>query len=63
MKQALMASARRLPDVNMFEQGHGKLDLIRAYQTSHVWTFCQVNVTGTQTEIKLIKVKFLSGTS
>ncbi|KAK3086362.1 hypothetical protein FSP39_017399 [Pinctada imbricata] len=33
MKQALMASARRLPDVNMFEQGHGKLDLIRAYQT------------------------------
>lgn len=33
MKQALMASARRLPEVNMFEQGHGKLDLIRAYQT------------------------------
>ncbi|XP_069113191.1 membrane-bound transcription factor site-1 protease-like [Argopecten irradians] len=33
MKQALMASARRLPDVNMFEQGHGKLDLIKAYQT------------------------------
>jgi len=35
MKQALMVSARRLPDtgVNMFEQGHGKLDLIRAYQT------------------------------
>lgn len=35
MKQALMASARRLPDanVNMFEQGHGKLDLVKAYQT------------------------------
>lgn len=33
MKQALMASARRLPEVNMFEQGHGKLDLIKAYQT------------------------------
>ncbi|XP_050396545.1 membrane-bound transcription factor site-1 protease [Patella vulgata] len=33
MKQALMASARRLPDVNMFEQGFGKLDLLRAYQT------------------------------
>lgn len=33
MKQALMASARRLQEVNMFEQGHGKLDLIRAYQT------------------------------
>lgn len=32
MKQALMASARRLPGVNMFEQGHGKLDLLKAYQ-------------------------------
>ncbi|XP_072169129.1 membrane-bound transcription factor site-1 protease-like [Diadema setosum] len=32
MKQALMASARRLPAANMFEQGHGKLDLIKAYQ-------------------------------
>lgn len=32
MKQALISSARRLPGVNMFEQGHGKLDLIRAYQ-------------------------------
>lgn len=31
MKQALMASAQRLPGVNMFEQGHGKLDLLRAY--------------------------------
>ncbi len=31
VKQSLMASARRLPGVNMFEQGHGKLDLIRAY--------------------------------
>ncbi|KAL1517236.1 hypothetical protein ABEB36_001026 [Hypothenemus hampei] len=31
MKQALMASARRLPGVNMFEQGHGKLDLLKAY--------------------------------
>ncbi|XP_063225096.1 membrane-bound transcription factor site-1 protease-like isoform X2 [Bacillus rossius redtenbacheri] len=31
MKQALMASARRLPGVNMFEQGHGKLDLLRAF--------------------------------
>lgn len=29
MKQALMASARRLPGVNMFEQGHGKLDLLK----------------------------------
>ncbi|XP_072013608.1 membrane-bound transcription factor site-1 protease-like [Amphiura filiformis] len=32
MKQALMASARRLPTANMFEQGHGKLDLVKAYQ-------------------------------
>ncbi|CAG0885029.1 unnamed protein product [Darwinula stevensoni] len=32
MKQALMASARRLPGINMFEQGHGKLDLLRAFQ-------------------------------
>lgn len=32
MKQALMASARRLPGVNMFEQGHGKLNLLKAYQ-------------------------------
>ncbi|XP_023211189.1 membrane-bound transcription factor site-1 protease-like [Centruroides sculpturatus] len=32
MKQALMASARRLPGVPIFEQGWGKLDLLRAYQ-------------------------------
>ncbi|XP_013391143.1 membrane-bound transcription factor site-1 protease-like [Lingula anatina] len=32
MKQALMASAKRLPGSNMFEQGHGKLDLVKAYQ-------------------------------
>lgn len=32
VKQALMASARRLPNANMFEQGHGKLDLVKAYQ-------------------------------
>lgn len=32
IKQALMASARRLPGVNMFEQGHGKLNLVKAYQ-------------------------------
>lgn len=32
VKQALMASARRLPGFNIFEQGHGKLDLIKAYQ-------------------------------
>ncbi len=33
MKQSLMASARRLPGINMFEQGQGKLDLVKAYQT------------------------------
>ncbi|KAK3746384.1 hypothetical protein QZH41_018216 [Actinostola sp. cb2023] len=32
VKQALMASARRLPGFNIFEQGHGKLDLIKAFQ-------------------------------
>lgn len=32
MKQALIASARRLSGVNMFEQGHGKLNLLKAYQ-------------------------------
>ena len=31
VKQSLMASARRLPNVPIFEQGAGKLDLIRAY--------------------------------
>lgn len=32
MKQALMASAERLPKIGMFEQGHGKLDILVAYQ-------------------------------
>ncbi|CAK8693279.1 unnamed protein product [Clavelina lepadiformis] len=32
VKQALMDSAQRLPTANMFEQGQGKLDLIRAYK-------------------------------
>lgn len=32
MKQILMASADRLPNANMFEQGHGKLNLIEAYK-------------------------------
>lgn len=32
IKQALMASSRRLPGINMFEQGHGKLNLVKAYQ-------------------------------
>ena len=32
MKQALMSSARRLPGVGIFEQGSGKLDLLKAYQ-------------------------------
>ncbi|XP_050499570.1 membrane-bound transcription factor site-1 protease isoform X1 [Diabrotica virgifera virgifera] len=38
MKQALMASARRLPGVNMFEQGHGKLNLMKAYQILNSYT-------------------------
>ncbi|CAH1170188.1 unnamed protein product [Phaedon cochleariae] len=32
VKQALTASARRLPGAHMFEQGHGKLNLVKAYQ-------------------------------
>ncbi|KAK9693479.1 Subtilase family [Popillia japonica] len=32
VKQALMASARRIPGINIFEQGHGKLNLVKAYQ-------------------------------
>lgn len=32
VKQTLMASAKRLPNVNMFEQGMGKLDLLSAYE-------------------------------
>ena len=32
MKQCLMATARRLPGVGIFEQGAGKLDLLKAYQ-------------------------------
>jgi len=38
MKQALMASAQRLPGVNMFEQGHGKLDLLRAFHELSTYT-------------------------
>ncbi|CAB3366260.1 Hypothetical predicted protein [Cloeon dipterum] len=38
MKQALMASARRLPGVNMFEQGHGKLDLLQAHNILQAYT-------------------------
>uniref|UniRef100_A0A8D8UG00 Membrane-bound transcription factor site-1 protease n=1 Tax=Cacopsylla melanoneura TaxID=428564 RepID=A0A8D8UG00_9HEMI len=37
MKQGLMASARRLPGINMFEQGAGKIDLVRAYQILSVY--------------------------
>jgi membrane-bound transcription factor site-1 protease len=37
MKQALIASAHRLEGVNMFEQGHGKLDLLRAYHVLNTY--------------------------
>ncbi|XP_066916313.1 membrane-bound transcription factor site-1 protease-like [Clytia hemisphaerica] len=33
VKQALISSAHRLQGANMFEQGHGKLDLLRAYKS------------------------------
>ncbi|CAF1122635.1 unnamed protein product [Adineta ricciae] len=32
LKQALLASAHRLRHANMFEQGHGKLNLLRAFR-------------------------------
>ncbi|KAH9498190.1 Membrane-bound transcription factor site-1 protease [Bulinus truncatus] len=38
MKQALMSTARRLPDVNMFEQGYGRLDLAMALRTLKNYT-------------------------
>lgn len=31
VKQALLDTAQRLPDIGMFEQGSGRLDLLRAY--------------------------------
>lgn len=51
MKQALIASARRLPGVNMFEQGHGKLDLLRAYQILNSYKPQARYVSGTPTNI------------
>lgn len=36
VKQALCITARRLVGPNMFEQGHGKLDLISAYQVRYI---------------------------
>ncbi|XP_043255245.1 membrane-bound transcription factor site-1 protease isoform X3 [Colletes gigas] len=38
MKQALLGSARRLPGVGMFEQGAGKLDLLRAFHFLRSYT-------------------------
>ena len=38
MKQALMSTARRLPDVNMFEQGYGRLDLPQALRALRNYT-------------------------
>ncbi len=38
MKQCLMSSARRLPGVGVFEQGAGKLDLLKAYQCLSSYT-------------------------
>ncbi|CAG4929368.1 unnamed protein product [Parnassius apollo] len=38
VKQALCLTATRLPASNMFEQGHGKLDLISAYQFLREYT-------------------------
>ncbi|XP_012285406.1 membrane-bound transcription factor site-1 protease [Orussus abietinus] len=38
MKQALLGSARRLPGVGMFEQGAGRLDLLRAFHFLRSYT-------------------------
>ncbi|XP_003382470.1 PREDICTED: membrane-bound transcription factor site-1 protease-like [Amphimedon queenslandica] len=38
MKQSLMATAQRIPGANMFEQGMGKLDLVRAYHELSQYT-------------------------
>ncbi|XP_033228138.1 membrane-bound transcription factor site-1 protease isoform X2 [Belonocnema kinseyi] len=38
MKQALLGSARRLPGVGMFEQGAGRLDLLRAFNYLRSYT-------------------------
>lgn len=38
MKQALLSSARRLPGVGMFEQGAGRLDLLRAFHFLRSYT-------------------------
>ncbi|XP_011879959.1 PREDICTED: membrane-bound transcription factor site-1 protease [Vollenhovia emeryi] len=38
MKQALLSSARRLPGIGMFEQGAGKLDLLRAFHFLQSYT-------------------------
>lgn len=32
LKQALIGSAQRVRHANMFEQGHGKLNLLRAFR-------------------------------
>lgn len=38
MKQALLGSARRIPGIGMFEQGAGKLDLLRAFHFLRSYT-------------------------
>lgn len=38
MKQALLNSAHRLPGIGMFEQGAGKLDLLRAFHFLQSYT-------------------------
>ena len=52
--QALIASTRRLPGVGMFEQGAGKLDLLRTYQTLTAYT-PQVNLAYKDKTILFIK--------
>ena len=38
LKQTLLASAQRIRHANMFEQGHGKLNLLRAFRVLNQYT-------------------------
>lgn len=38
MKQALLSTAQRLPNIGMFEQGAGRLDLVSAFHYLQTYT-------------------------
>ncbi|CAK9294947.1 unnamed protein product [Gordionus sp. m RMFG-2023] len=43
IKQLLMAGASRLPSISMFDQGHGKMDLLKSYQLLQAYAFSSFN--------------------